>query len=84
LLRGSATRGKIRKKVFYKEKLRMGSGVLQVARGGSACRAPPEGKMRVIGVKAQKILSKKAFLIAKFILPPSLKNVQIQLFCTSL
>jgi len=43
-----------------------------------------EGKMRVVGVKAKKISSQKAVLIVWFISPPSLKNVQIQLFCTSL
>jgi len=40
--------------------------------------------MRVVGVKAKKISLKKAVLIVKFISPPSLKNVQIQLVCTSL
>ena len=44
----------------------------------------PEGNMRVVGVKTKKISLKKAVLIVKFISPPSLKNVQIQLFCTSL
>jgi len=44
----------------------------------------PEGKMRVVGIKAKKISSTKAVLIAKFISPPSLKNVQMQMFCTSL
>jgi len=44
----------------------------------------PEGKMRVVGVKAKKISSKKSVLIVKFIPPPSLKNVHIQMFCTSL
>ena len=44
----------------------------------------PEGKMRVVGIKAKKISSTKAVLIVKFITPPSLKNVQMQLFCTSL
>jgi len=44
----------------------------------------PEGKMRVIGIKAKKISSTKAVLIVKFISPPSLKNVQMQMFCTSL
>ena len=43
-----------------------------------------EGKMRVIAVKAQKISSQKAVLIVRFISPPSLRNVQMQLFCTSL
>jgi len=46
--------------------------------------AVPEGKMRVVGIKAKKISSTKAVLIVKFISPPSLKNVQIQMFCTSL
>jgi len=40
--------------------------------------------MRVVAVKAQKISSQKAVLIARFISPPSLRNVQMQLFCTSL
>ena len=40
--------------------------------------------MRVDGVKAKKISSKKAALNVKFISPPSLKNVQIHLFYTSL
>ena len=40
--------------------------------------------MRVVGVKAKKFSLKKAVLIVKFILPPSSKNVQIELFCTSL
>jgi len=40
--------------------------------------------MRVIGVKAKKISLKKPVLIVKFISQPSLKNVQIQLFWTSL
>ena len=44
----------------------------------------PEGKMRVVGIKAKKISSTKAVLILKFISPPSLKNVQMQMFCTSL
>ena len=44
----------------------------------------PEGKMRVVAVKAKKISSKKAVLIVKFISPPSLKDVHMQLFCTSL
>jgi len=44
----------------------------------------PEGKMRVVGVKAKKISSTKAALIVKIISPPSLKNVQMQIFCTSL
>ena len=44
----------------------------------------PEGKMHVIGIKAKKISSTKAVLIVKFISPPSLKNVQMQMFCTSL
>jgi len=43
-----------------------------------------EGKMCVIGIKAQKISSTKTVLIVKFISPPSLKHVQVQLFCTSL
>jgi len=44
----------------------------------------PEGKMRVVRIKAKKISSTKAVLIVKFISPPSLKNVQMQIFCTSL
>jgi len=40
--------------------------------------------MRVVEVKAKQISSKKAVLIAKFISPPSLKNIRIQVFCTSL
>jgi len=44
----------------------------------------PEGKMRVVGIKAKKVSSTKAVLIVKFISPPSLKNVQKQMFCTSL
>ena len=44
----------------------------------------PEGKMRVVEIKAKKISLNKAVLVVKFISPPSLKNVQIQLFCTSL
>jgi len=44
----------------------------------------PEGKMHVVGIKAKKISSTKAVLIVKFILPPSLKNVQMQMICTSL
>jgi len=40
--------------------------------------------MRVVGIKAKNISSTKAVLIVKFISPPSLKNVQIQMFCTSL
>jgi len=43
-----------------------------------------EGKMRVIGIKAVKISSTKAVLIVKFISQSSLKNVQMQMFCTSL
>jgi len=43
-----------------------------------------EGKMRVVGIKAKKISSTKAVLIVKFISPPSLKNVQMQMLCTSL
>jgi len=44
----------------------------------------PEGNMRVVGIKAKKISSTKAVFIVKFISPPSLKNVQMQMFCTSL
>jgi len=44
----------------------------------------PEGKMRVVGIKAKKILSTKAVLIVKFFSQPSLKNVQMQIFCKSL
>ena len=44
----------------------------------------PEGKLRVVGVKAKKISSQKVVLIVKFIRTPSLKFLQIQLFCTSL
>ena len=40
----------------------------------------PEGKMRVVGIKAKKISSTKAVLIVKSISPPSLKNVQMQLY----
>jgi len=40
----------------------------------------PKGKMCVFGIKAQKI----SFLTAKSISSPSLKNMQMQLFCTSL
>ena len=40
--------------------------------------------MRVVKVKARKISSKKAVLIVKFISPPSLQDVHIQLFCTCL
>ena len=40
--------------------------------------------MRVVGIKAKKISSTKAVFIVKFISPPSLKNVQMQMFCTSL
>jgi len=43
-----------------------------------------EGKMRVVAIKAKKIASTKAVLIVKFISPPSLKNVQMQMLCTSL
>ena len=43
-----------------------------------------EGKMRVVGIKAKKISSTKAVLIVKFISPQCLKNVQMQMFCTSL
>jgi len=43
-----------------------------------------EGKMRVVGIKAKKISSTKAVLIVKFISPSSLKNVPMQMFCTSL
>jgi len=43
----------------------------------------PEGKMRVVGIKAKKIPSTKAVLIVKCISPISLKNVQMQMFCTS-
>ena len=44
----------------------------------------PKGKMWVVGVKAKKISLKKDVLILKFMSPPSLRNVQIQLFCTGL
>ena len=40
--------------------------------------------MRVVAIKAKKISSTKAVLIVKFISPPSLKNVQMQMFCTIL
>jgi len=44
----------------------------------------PKGKMRVVGIKAKKISSTKTVLIMKFISPPSLKNVRMQTFCTSI
>jgi len=44
----------------------------------------PEGKMRIVGIKAKKISLTKAVLIVKFISPSSLKNVQMQMFCTRL
>jgi len=40
--------------------------------------------MRVVGIKAKKISLTKSVLIVKFISPSSLKNVQMQMFCTSL
>jgi len=40
--------------------------------------------MRVVGIKAKKISSTKAVLIVKFFSPSSLKNVQMQMFCTNL
>jgi len=40
--------------------------------------------MRVVGMKAKKISSTKAVLIVKFISQTSLKNVQMQMYCTSL
>jgi len=40
--------------------------------------------MCVVGINAKKILSTKAVLIVKFISQPFLKNVQMQMFCTSL
>ena len=43
-----------------------------------------EAKMRIVPVKAKKISSTKTVLIVKLLSPPSLKSVQIQLFCTSL
>jgi len=43
-----------------------------------------EGKMRIVGIKAKKISSTKAILIEKFMSLSSLKNVQMQMFCTSL
>jgi len=43
-----------------------------------------EAKMRIVGVKAKKISSTKTVLIVTLLSPPSLKSVQIQLFCTSL
>jgi len=47
-------------------------------------REVPEGKMRVVGIKAKKISLTKAVLIVKFISQSSLKNVQMQMFYTSL
>jgi len=44
----------------------------------------PEGKMCIVRIKAKKISSTKAVLIVKFISPPSSKNVQMKMFCTSL
>jgi len=44
-----------------------------------APRHTSEGKMRVAGIKARKFTSKKAVLFVKFISPPSLKDVHIQL-----
>jgi len=44
----------------------------------------PEGKMRIVGIKSKNISSTKAVLIVKFISPPSVKNVQMQMLCTSL
>ena len=43
-----------------------------------------ELKMRIVGVKAEKISSTKTVFIVKLLSPPSLKSVQIHLFCTSL
>jgi len=44
----------------------------------------PEGKMRVVGIKAKKISSTEVVLIVEFISPISLKNMHMQMFCTSL
>ena len=52
--------------------------------GAAANANTTEGKMRADGIKAKKFSSTKAVLIVKFISPPSLKNVQMQMFCTSL
>jgi len=43
-----------------------------------------EDRMCVVGIKTKKISLTKAVLIVKCISPPSLKNVQMQMFCTSL
>jgi len=43
-----------------------------------------EERICVVGIKTKKISLTKAVLIVKFISPPSLKNVQMQVFCTIL
>jgi len=40
--------------------------------------------MRVVGIKTKTISSTKAVVNLKFISPPFLKTVQMQMFCTSL
>jgi len=45
---------------------------------------PKDGEMRVTGIQAKKISKHKAVLVVKFLAPASLKDTEIQLFCTSL
>jgi len=45
---------------------------------------PKHGEMRVTRIQAKKISKHKAVLVVKFLAPASLKDTEIQLFCTSL
>ena len=42
--------------------------------------SPPDGDMVIVGVRSQKLSSKKACLWVRFISPPSLLGEQIQLY----
>ena len=43
-----------------------------------------DGEMSVTGIQAKKISKQKAVLVVKFLSPASLKDTEMQLFCTSL
>ena len=45
---------------------------------------PKDGEIRVTKIQAKKISKHKAVLVVKFLAPASLKDTEIQLFCTSL
>ena len=42
------------------------------------------GEMRFVGVETKKLIKTKAGLIVKFLTPQSLKDITMQIYCTSL